>query len=592
MEPFEITPIEQPSPPSFPAINPRLLLSAVVIAVILVLGAVVWWFWGREAAFSERRVSLNIEALSETPAGEEFFYLVKIKNGNERTLTEASLLFFYPADSVVIKDGILTTSLTEEIKIGEIKPDEEKEWSFSVYFADERGAIKQASAKLIFKSSETHSSFKKEAAVSTTVTSSKISLTLAAPPQSASGQAVSYLLDYRNESDEDLKDFRLRLTYSEDFSFSRGDPVPTTDRYTWELPVLKKGTGHRITVDGTLKGGEGEEKEVKVVLQRLTDGQWIDYQRTSSRTTISAAPLSVSVRVNDQPSANTAQPGDALSYQVSFINNSQSDLLNLTVTAKLEGTMFDLPTLKTSGLPDNGGRTITWNNSASPLLERLAPGQEGAVNFDIVLKSTFPPGTLGAKDFAAKVSATVETLTVPAGYFGNQLTAQGQLVTKIKSLPVWDQNVRYEDLEWGSSGPLPPKAGQKTIFTVDWKLTNFSADILKTQIRAVLPSGVDWENKTRAAGTATLPVYKSSSREVIWNFGLLPAGTGSTTPRYEAAFQISVTPAVSQTGELLSLLKNATLEGEESLTGQFFIVRGQDWDSGDLTDRGGQGVVE
>ncbi|MDO8494935.1 MAG: hypothetical protein Q7S32_00205 [bacterium] len=594
MEPyqFQVTPLdEQPNTFRQRQVR-RVIYGLAAIAGIFIVAGSIWFFWGRSPSFTEKNISLTVEADEEIPSGEKVSYVVKFRNDNPQALKDVRLVFFYPTDSVVIKDGKSAPFLTEEVKIGMVEPGGQGSHEFPAYLVGDRGEVKKAVARLVFTPEQVRSSFEKEVALSTTISSQDVSLTLVAPPNAVSGQPISYFLDYRNESSKDLADLKIRFKYPDGFTPTKFDPAPVSGNNLWDLKLVKAGEGKRIVIDGILRGVERESKPVEVVLQRIVDGIEIDYQKADSMTMISTPLLATEVTVNGQSGNSTAQLGELLSYQIKFTNNSEVDILGLTIIAKLEGSMYELGNLKTNtGFFDAGAKTVTWNASSSPLLNRLAPQQYGVVDFTVSLKSTFPSSGLGAKDFVVKTTVKADTPTVPPGFFSDRLTAQAEATTKIKSLPAFEQTAQYQAEGWEASGPIPPKSGSKTVYTIVWRMSNTSGDVLKTRMKGVLPTGVNWENKTRVSGQQPLPTYKSTSREVIWDIGVLPAGTGSTTPKYEAWFQVSVTPTINQAGSFLQFVKDLTLEGEDGVTKQAFVLKGRDVGSNDLTDRPNQGTV-
>ena len=561
-----------------------LIFSGLFVAVGLA-----FFLFGR-SSFSADRVEFKINGPKEVSSGGKAIYKVKYANRNKQAIKNLKLSFFYPEDAIVIKENQLNQFLTENMEIASLGPAEEGELEFSAYLVGDKGDIKKARALLAFSPEGVNSDFEKESALATNISLLDVSLVLVAPPNAVSGQNISYILDYRNESQEDLRDLTLKFDYPDGFTVSNVFPSASARSDTWELKSLKADEGQRITISGVLRGSERESKPVAVVLQRKIEGLLIDYERASSNTIISTPPLSAKMTVNNK-SDYIARLGDELDYQIKFTNSSGADLLGLTITAKLEGSMFDFSSIITNGFFDSVAKTITWNASVSSLLNRLASGQEGAVNFRVKLKGSFASGGLGAKDFVVKVSAHIETPTIPVGFDVEKLTAESNLVTKISSLPIFEQQVFYDDEVNGSSGPFPPKAGQKTFYTVSWQLSNASNDFSKTRVKAVLPVGVNWEDRARVNGQQSLPIFKPGSREIIWDLGTLPFGVGGQFPKYQSWFQISFTPSSSNVSQPVKLIQDAFLEGEDSFTRQAILVKVNDMTSDDLTDFPGQGTI-
>ena len=57
--------------------------------------------------------------------------------------------------------------------------------------------------------------------------------------------------------------------------------------------------------------------------------------------------------------------------------------------------------------------------------------------------------------------------------------------------------------------------------------------------------------------------YNTASREVIWNVGRVPRGTGITGAGRSVSFQIGFTPLLSQVGTVPPIVNDAVLTGHD-----------------------------
>lgn len=555
-----------------------------------VAGVGLAFFFFSRTIFSPAQVDFKITVPEEVASGEKVTYKIEYANHNEKGIKDLRLTFFYPSDAVDIRGGRLTDLQTENLKLENAGSGEEKMIEFSAYLAGARGDIKKARAVLSFYGEGIPSVFKKEATAATNISTLPVSLTLVAPPNAVSGQEVTYLLDYRNETQQDLNDLKFKFTYPDGFIPAKFTPNTFSGKNILDLKSLKSGEGDRIEIAGILRGAEREGKNIAVILQRKTDDLYIDFEKALASTVLSTPPLSMGILVNEQEDYY-AQLGDELEYQLKFANNTEVDIFGLTMTAKLEGSMFDFNSLRGDGFFNSANKTVTWNASVSPLLNHLASRQEGVVSFRVKIKSSFS-GSGGVKDSIVKVSAVTETQTVPPGFDLPRLSAQAERITKILSLPSLTQKAFRQDSVFGVSGPLPPKVGQKTAYTISWEIINIPNDILKARVKGFLPPGVDWENKTRVSGQQPALTFNSASREVVWPLETVPAGTGGQFPKYQAWFVISFTPSETNLGQAVKLIKDTFLEGQDGFTRQDILVRVNDITSSDLVDFGGSGNVE
>jgi len=500
--------------------------------------------------------------------------------------------FTYPDDSVVLKDGIVSNNLSETFTVDQLSPGQSAEKDFKAFLVGDRGNIKTIKAELSYQAGDLKTVFQKNTSVSTTIIGLPISLTLSAPPNSVPGQAVNYVLDYRNESSNDIYDLRFEFDYPDGFSVQKTTPLPNEGNYVWVVPVLKKGNGGRISITGPLNGKEGENKNVSVVLKRKIGSQYVNYEKAENSSVIANTLLDTSISVNDS-SDYSAFAGDDLNYVIKYSNNSNYNLIGINLTLKLEGEMYDIASLDTKGgYYDNSNSTILWNASSVPDFANLAPNKNGQIFFRIKLKSSIPSGTSGSKNIFVRASARLSTPNVPSGISGDEIFSESSLVTKISTQPTLKQIAYYNDTAFGSAGPLPLEAGKETSFTVHWQITNPGNDMSGVRISGILPAGVIWKNVVSVGSGQPETTFNSNTSEITWNLGVLPQGVGVTGAKYEASFQVSVKPSTNQKGSPIFLTKDSKLSGTDTFTKQNIIVSTSDISTNDLVDRPGEGQVQ
>ncbi len=561
----------------------------ILIAAGLFVFAVGSLWWGG-SSFSDKGVTLTLEASERATSGDEITYVITYRNDTRVELTDLSFRMFYPTGSIVIIDGEATRSESEGFIVDKLGPGESGAKELKVFMVGDKGMIRTARVNLIFKAGDLRSSFEKEATVNTTITALPVVLTLVAPPQSVSGQTIEYILDVRNESGEDMSDLKVMLTYPDGFSVQKMDPVPGSGNTVWNLAKLNAGDATRIKVTGGLSGNERETKTVTAVLQHNLNGQYVDYVSTEAFTMISSPLLSVTVSPEDGRDY-VAFPGDTLRYVLTYKNNSRFTLLGLLLGVRFEGDMYDTAKLRADdGFYDDATRTLVYDSAGIPNFSSLSPGASGKIFFSIPLKSGLSGSSLGgAKSFFVKATARLSTPNVPSGVDGAEVSALDSVITKIGSQPTLSQSVLYDD--GAGTGPLPPKVGAETVFTIRWQLTNPGNDVRDSVVTATLPPGVTFKDAASATH-GTPPVYNRTRNTITWSVGLLPFGTGNGTPRYEARFQISIKPASNQVGSSVSLVGAATLQGTDSFTGQAILSKLRDWSTDSIEGHPDDGRVQ
>jgi len=564
-----------------------LVLLALLLAIVSFLS-----FWFGSPSFSESGVKLDIEGPTQVMVGDEVVYKLKYSNTTKLGLSNMRFKFTYPDSSVVLKDGIVDTNLSEIFTIDQLSPGQEEVKEFKAFLVGDRGNIKTAKVELSYRAGDLRTAFEKTTSVSTTIIGLPVALTLAAPPNSVPGQSINYVLDYRNETSDDIYDLRFEFDYPEGFSIQKFAPAPSTGNYIWNVPVLKKGSGGRISIAGPLSGKEGETKNVSVVLKRKIGEQYVDYEKAETSSTIASSLLSTEILVNDSTD-NSVFAGDDLNYTIKYANSSNYNLVGVNLMVKLEGEMYDISSLDTKGgYYDNSNGTILWNASSVPDFANLSPNKKGQISFRLKLKNSIPSGATGSKNLFVRALVRLSTPNVPSSVGGDEIFAESSLVTKISTQPTLKQVVYYNDPAFGSTGPLPPEVGKETSFTVHWQITNPGNDMSGVKISGILPAGVIWKNIVSVGSGQPEPIFNTNTSEVVWSLGILPQGIGVIGAKYEASFQVTIKPSINQKGSPILLIKDSKLSGVDTFTKQNIIVPASDVITDDLVDRPGEGTVQ
>jgi len=568
----------------------RILKWLILVALaLLIIAFLIFWFGG--PSFSESGVHLSIEGLGQASVGDEITYKVKYSNSTKIDLSKLKFSFYYPEESVVMKNGSPISNLSEDFTIDKLSQGQSGEKEFKVFLVGNRGDIKTAKIKLLYRASGLTSEFEKTTSFPTTITSLPVSLTLVAPPNTISGQTVNYILDYRNESGNDISDLRFEFTYPDGLSIQNVQPANSGASNVWNVPLMKKGQGSRISIQGILTGREGESKTISVLLKKKAGSSYINYEKATSSSVISNPILNLDIIANNSKTYS-AILGEGISYRVLYTNNSNFNLIGLNLVVKLEGDMYDFNTVSANdGFYDASAKTIQWNSSTISDFANLPPNKKGEVAFSVKIKNSYPQ-TSGTKNTFIKASARLSTPNTPEGVDGDEVATDASLITKISTQPVFAQSVYYNDPSYGSSGPFPPKVGQETTFTVHWQLSNPGSDVSDAKVVATLPLGVTWKNIISVGANQPEPTFNSNTSQITWDLKTLSQGVGIYLAKYETSFQISIKPVINQKGSPVTLLKNIKFTGKDTNTAQLLVISASDVDTNKLVDKQDQGNVE
>lgn len=511
-----------------------------------------WYSHSQKNVYSRETLKLEILGPTEAEAAEEVEYIVKYKNNGETRLEEPRLIFEYPEYSL-IEGG---KSLREERELKEdIYPGEERTISFKARLFGKEGDKKNASVWLSYRPKNLQARY--ESATTFTTIIKKVSLVFEfdLPTKIEAGKELRFRLNYFSNIDFPLSNLRCVVEYPLDFGFTEAAPGPTfsegREGTEWEIGLLNKAEGGRIEIAGILSGEVTEEKIFKAKLGMWKDGEFILLKEIIKGVQIAEPSLYISQQINGNPKY-IASPGDMLHYEIFFKNIGQEPLRDMFLIAKLDGKAFDFQTIKApQGNFEPGDNSIVWDWRRIPRLQFLDAQEEGRIEFWVELKDDW--GFSGKEDKNPIIRNKI--------YLSQ---AREEFLTRVNSRLIVEQRVYFEDEVFGNSGPVPPRVGEKTTYTVIWQVKNFYNDVKNVKVKTVLPREVKFTGQIFPEDSRL--AFDSQSQEMVWELGDLEPGQGVLSEGKSCAFQIALTPTEEQRGGPASLIGQARILGGDVWT--------------------------
>ncbi|MEK7160934.1 MAG: hypothetical protein AAB724_02820, partial [Patescibacteria group bacterium] len=292
--------------------------------------------------------------------------------------------------------------------------------------------------------------------------------------------------------------------------------------------------------------------------------EFLSFAQTLSSPQIAASPLYVQQEIS---SLTDGQIGlnENLIYKIKYRNTTDSIIEPVVITIKIDSRAVDWGSMiVVNGFFNSADNTITWNASSLPALASLAPRAEGEIELSFRTKNQLPITGFSDKNFTIVTTAKIDSPNTPLSLIGTSLTGQNQLTVKISSYLTLLSKGFYQDKLIANSGPLPPRVGQKTTYTLYFQLLNTGNDLSETKIEAYLPSYLSWENKTFPPEENI--IYDPSSGKITWRPDRLTASVGVLSPVKQVAFQVGFTPSLGQVGKTAVFIKDAKVRAQDSFT--------------------------
>jgi len=524
-----------------------------IIILCLILGIVGFWYWQRNP-YSKEILKLEILGPETAVISKEIEYTVKYKNNGNVRLEEPRLIFEFPEYTLLEEDYSRRKEIGPE-ELGDIYPGEEKTFQFKGRLFGKEGEVKTAKAWLSYRPKNLQARYESATTFTTIIKSIPLTFDFDLPSKAEAGRDFKFYLNYYSSLNYPLTNLGVRVEYPSDFEFLESDPK-TIERTEWEIPLLNKAEGGRIEISGRLSGEIREQKIFRANLGIWIEDEFILLKEITKGVEISKPSLSVFQQINSQ-NQYTASSGDLLHYEIFFRNIGEEAFLDLFLLVRLDGKGFDFDTVKTDlGQFNKGDNSIIWDWRDVSKLKFLGRGEGGKVEFWIELKEEWSLNSPQEKNAILKNTVLISQI-------------KEEFETKVNSKLAISQRGYYQEEVFGNSGPIPPKVGEETTYTIIWQAKNYFNDVKNVKVKAVLPSNVRLTGKIFPEEESSNFAFDSQSREIVWmvrDDQAMEAGTGILSPAPNIAFQIALTPSSGQKGKNPKIIGEATISGEDQWT--------------------------
>lgn len=556
---------EQKTKPKFdldPRMRRIILISAVAVFVIFV-GAMVYIFGGF-GTISSQNVEIEIIGPTSVNGGELAHWDVVVRNKNDVPLLSSSIIFDYPQNSKPTSE--LTKGLLQHRRsLGTVRPNETVRESFEAFMFGEEGTKGSVRAAFEYRPEGSNAILAKEETSEIAILSSSLGINVKMPEEVRVNQEVNIEVEYTSNAAAILENIFLEMAFPDGFTLIAASPNPIDNNNNrWRIGDLNPGQKGMIRLVGRIEGEDLESKSIHALAGIIQNGELNIYGGAVSTFALKQPYLSIDILANDKKDP-VLRPGELANVVVSWRNNLPVRVSDLSIEVEITGNAVDESSITVDqGFYRGVDKKIVWNASTVPEFQFVQPGARGEVRFQFNAFDA-PASWQVGDNFSAKLNGVIKSINAPAGFEGTDITGHAVAEMKVQSaLQLVQKEFYYYDPLPGY-GPLPPKVGQETIYTVVWSLANSFNDLENVVVKTNLPAYMVWKNNF-LPDNANL-TYDPKRGEVIWNVGGLEAGAGLVRPAKEATFQIGLLASADQVGRSPTMLLQTTAEGVDEFTG-------------------------
>lgn len=525
-----------------------------LILLTILLGAIGFWNFQKNS-YSKEILRLEIIGPTEAELGEEVEYIVKYKNNGDIRLENPKLTFEYPDYSILSSEKPLRQEIGEEKLGNAIYPAEENIIRFKCRLLGKEGEAKEVKTSLSYQVKNLNAWYESKTSLTTIIKKVPISFNFDLPSKIEPGRDLKFSLNYFSNVSFPLSNLRVKMEYPPGFKFEKSKPEALGEK-EWEIGILNKADGGRIEIFGTVSGELKEDKIFKAELGTWRDGEFVLLKEINKGVEIVKPDIYISQHINGSPEC-IVSPGDLLHYEIFFKNLGEEPLNDNFLIVQLEGKAFDLDSIKApTGNSESGDGSILFDWRKNSQLQFLDAQEEGSIDFWVELKKDWE-----FSDIQRDRNPVARNKIILS-------EARGEFEAKINSKLQVAQRVYFQDEVFGNSGPIPPRVGESTTYTVMWQARNYYNQVKNVKVKAVLPQGVRLTGDIFPEEASENFSFDSQSREIIWNVRDLDVGAGVLSSPPNITFQISLRPIPSHRGSSTSLIGGAGISGDDQWTNQ------------------------
>jgi len=164
-------------------------------------------------------------------------------------------------------------------------------------------------------------------------------------------------------------------------------------------------------------------------------------------------------------------------------------------------------------------------------------------------------------DPVININVSISGKQLLSGYATTNLNNYDSAIVRIISDVGFANKALYYSGPFANTGPIPPKVGAETSYTIVWSLSNTANNISKAIIRSSVPSWMKFVG-TVSPSSEDL-TYNPSTKEIVWNVGRITKGAGITGLVRSVSFQVVFTPSLSQIRTTPIIINDAVLTGHD-----------------------------
>lgn len=538
----------------------------IAVAVFLVsVSIIVFYLMKGFNIISSGNITLDVNGPVRIDGGElvnlDFF----IENKNDEAMEMASLVVEFPG-------GVFSSGgnelVRERYSMDRIEANSSFKKSLEFNLLGGENEEKIIKAILEYRLAGSSAIFAKESEYVIKINRPAIGVSLSLPKEINSKQEMEININIVSNSSVVVKNTIVNIDYPSGFQLLGAEPEPREKNNVWQLGDLAPLQQRKIILKGIIEGQDQEEKAFRAEAGALNkDNIFVSYGSSAETISIKRPFLDLNLSLNGSEAEDiVVLSGNYLKGEIGWKNNLTTAVSDASIEIKIKGRALNEQSVSASnGTYRTFDKTLVWSSSGAPDLKLINPGDGGKNSFSFAILSPLPIISADDKNFIVDIECSIKGKTASQNLGWVDISNNIARQVKVSSyLQLASQALHYSGV-FNNTGPMPPKAGSETAYTVIWSMGNNSNDFSSVKVKGILPPYVRWLGQVNPSGESVS--YDEKTGEVVWSAGNVQAGTGILWPVKQISFQVSFMPSLSQVGTSPILVSGINMEGKDNFTG-------------------------
>lgn len=554
-----------------------------IVSLVFFIGAVglaAFQYFSGLNVVSGVNIDLSIEGPEIVNAGELLQLSVATANRNQKDLEGVKLIVSFPDGAREPEDA--SKPLRElSFPIDQVSSGQVVVKTFKALVYGEEKQEKKIDFTLEYRIAGSNATFTKKESYVFAIGSSPVRVVASLPEEVNSGQPITLEVQASLNVNTPASDLAVLVSYPPGFIFTSAEPAPTNSTNVWSLADLSSGETKTIKINGVLEGQNDDVKSFRVnagTLAEPTDQDLaVEYNTLFETITIRRSFVDLKILVsNDRVVGGAIDSEKVVPVEIEWTNTLPIEVRNGRIEVTINGEAVNEAAITTNGGSyDDDTNTIIWGRNEAAL-SVISSNETGRVSFGLVTHSLLEGiGTALSKPTVdLNVKFTGERSS--GENIGQLIEVETSRTLKVNTVAQFSSVGLYHTGPFAPTGPMPPKVGQETLYTIQWIALNSTNDIKEAKVKAVLPISLRFVGDIIPKSENI--IYNAADRTITWDIGSVKAGSSIGGGRREVAFQIGLTPSVNQVGQTPALLRNINFNGIDTFTQKVLNINAADID--------------